>query len=100
IESELPRLLGERRVEVAISLGQRLRPNMKPVLQIMAPDGRVLAFAKLAWNRLTTELVRNEIATLCRLRGVGFRSFRVPEVLHHGTWNGFDLVLLSPLPHG
>ena len=87
-------------MEVAISVGRSLRPNVKPVLQVMAPDGRVLAFAKLAWNRLTTELVRNEIATLSRLHGRALRSFRVPQVLHHGRWNGFDLVLLSPLPHG
>jgi hypothetical protein len=99
IESELPRLLGVPRIEVAISLGQLLRPNTKPVLQIMASDGRVLAFAKLAWNELTTELVQNEITTLSRFEGNTIRSFRVPRVLHHRKWNGFDLVLLSPLPH-
>jgi hypothetical protein len=99
IEGELPKLLGVPRVEVAISLGQRLRPNTKPVLQVLAPDGRVLAFAKLAWNDLTAELVRNEAHTLSRLEGRAIRSFRVPRVLHHGRWNGFDLVLLTPLPH-
>ena len=100
IESELPKLLGVPRVEVAISIGRSLRPNVKPVLQIMASDGRVLAFAKLAWNPLTTELVENEVATLTRLEGLVIRSLRVPRVLHFGEWNGFRLVLLSPLSHG
>ena len=100
IESDLPRLLGVSRVEVAISIGRSLRANIKPVLQIMAPDGRVLAFAKLAWNRLTSELVDNEARTLMKLEGRSIRSFRVPRVLHHGEWNGFPRVLLSPLPHG
>jgi Phosphotransferase enzyme family. len=100
IESELPKLLGVPRVEVAISIGRGLRPNIKPVLQIMASDGRVLAFAKLAWNRLTSELVENEIMTLARLEEKVIRSFRVPRVLYRGEWNGFPLVLLSPLSHG
>jgi hypothetical protein len=100
IESELPRLLGVPRVDVAISIGRSLRPNIKPVLQIMASDGRVLAFAKLAWNPLTSELVENEVTTLTRLEGMAIRSFRAPRVLHHGEWNGFPLVLLSPLSHG
>jgi hypothetical protein len=100
IESELPRLLGVPRVDVAISIGQSLRPNIKPVLQIMASDGRVLAFAKLAWNSLTTELVENEIATLTKFERQAIRSFHVPRVLYSGEWNGFRLVLLSPLSHG
>jgi hypothetical protein len=100
IEGELPRLLGVPRVEVAISLRLGLRPNVKPVLRIMAPDGRVLAFAKLAWNTLTSELVENEVRALTRLEGVPTRSFKAPRVLHHGEWNGFCLVLLSALPHG
>ena len=100
IESELPKLLGVPRVEVAISIGRSLRPNIKPVLQIMAPDGRVLAFAKLAWNALTSNLVENEVKTLAKLEGRVIRSFRVPRVLHQGEWNGFPLALFSPLSHG
>jgi hypothetical protein len=100
IESELPRLLGVPRVEVAIALRRGLRPNVKPVLRVMASDGRVLAFGKLAWNTLTSELVENEVTALTRLEGVPTRSFRAPRVLHRGEWNGFPLVLLSALPHG
>lgn len=100
IESELPRLLSVPRVEVAISIGRSLRPNIKPVLEIMAPDGEVLAFGKLAWNQLTSELVENEVATLTKLEGRTIRSFRVPRVIHRGAWDGFSLVLLSPLRHG
>lgn len=100
IEDELPSALGVPRVEVAISLGRGQRPNVKPVLQVMDTDGRVLAFAKLAWNAITADLVENEFATLTRLERKVIRSFRVPRVLHRGEWKGFPLVLLSPLPHG
>ena len=98
IESELPRILRVPRVEVAISLGRDLRPNIKPVLQVMTPDGRVLAFAKVAWNELTTQLVRNEGETLLRLERKKVRTFRAPRVIHQGRWHGFDLVLTSALP--
>ena len=100
VEGELPRLLGVPRVEVAISIGQSLRPNIKPVMQVMAPNGRVLAFAKLAWNDLTTQLVDNEVSTLRGLEDHSVRSFRVPHVLHSGEWNRRRFVLLSPLSHG
>ena len=85
---------------MAISIGRSLRPNIKPVIRIMAPDGRVLAFAKLAWNSLTSSLVENEVMTLAKLEGRVIRSFRVPRVLHHGEWNGYPLALFSPLSHG
>ena len=64
VGSVLPRVLGVPRVEVAVSIGRQLRPNLKPVLQIMAPEGDVLAYAKLGWNPLTRSLVENEAAVL------------------------------------
>ena len=64
VGSVLPRILGVPRVEVAVSIGRQLRPNLKPVLQIMTPEGDVLAYAKLGWNPLTRSLVENEAAVL------------------------------------
>ena len=55
IGSVLPGILGVPRIEVAISIGRQLRPNLKPVLQIMRPDGKVLAYAKIGWNDLTRD---------------------------------------------
>lgn len=100
IESELPRLLGVPRVEVAISVGRSLRPNLKPVIKVMDASGRVLAYAKVAWNPLTAELVENEAATLIGLEKREIKTFRVPRVLHQGYWNGRPLLLLSPVSHG
>jgi hypothetical protein len=97
IESELPRILGVPRVEVAISLGAALRANMKPILHIMSPDGEILAFGKLGWNALTSDLVDHEASTLRRLEPRSFATFRAPRVIHHQRWNGSSLVLLTPL---
>jgi hypothetical protein len=99
VEEELPRVLGVPRVEVAISVGATLRPNVKPVLTVLSPAGRVLAFAKIGWNELTADLVRNESRMLLELRDRPTRTFRAPRVLHHGTWNGNELLVLSPLEH-
>jgi hypothetical protein len=99
IESELPRLLGVRRVEVSIFAGRGQRPNVKPVLQVMDVEGRILAFAKLGWNPLTTSLVDNETMVLRMLARKATTSFRAPTVLHAGQWNGLRLVLLTPLRH-
>jgi hypothetical protein len=99
IGSVLPTILREPRIEVAISIGRQLRPNLKPVLQIMDPDGRVLAYAKIGWNDLTRELVRNEARALRAWGSSAPRRFDVPRLIHEGEWNGSAITVLSPNPH-
>jgi hypothetical protein len=99
IGSVLPRILDEPRIEVAISIGRQLRPNLKPVLQIMSPDGRVLAYAKIGWNDLTKELVRNEARSLRAWGSSPARLIEVPRLIHEGEWNGSAITVLSPNPH-
>ncbi|MEO8423494.1 MAG: hypothetical protein ABI595_06220 [Actinomycetota bacterium] len=97
--SVLPRILGEPRIEVAISIGRQLRPNLKPVLQIMDPEGVVLAYAKIGWNDLTKDLVRNEARTLRAWGSAPPRQLEVPRLIHEGDWNGSAITVLSPNPH-
>jgi hypothetical protein len=99
IGSVLPGILGVPRIEVAISIGRQLRPNLKPVLQIMSHDGQVLAYAKIGWNDLTRDLVRNEARTLRAWGSSPPRLFDVPRLIHEGEWNGSAITVLSPNPH-
>jgi hypothetical protein len=87
----------------AVRLGIRVGPpraNRKPVLQVVSPKGRLLAYAKLGTNPLTDRLVQAESAALERLAGVRLGEVRVPRVLHVGVWQGHPLLVQSPLPVG
>lgn len=74
------------------------RANRKPVLQLLTRRGRTTGFAKLGVNELTRSLVRAERDSLRELATAGLRHTTVPSVLHHGTWNGLEVLVQSPLP--
>ncbi|MGN9906307.1 hypothetical protein ACTMTJ_02025 [Phytohabitans sp. LJ34] len=74
------------------------RANRKPVLQLIAPDGETLGFAKLGTGPLTRRLVRAETTALSALSHVGIRDVTVPRVLHTGEWRGHQVLVQSPLP--
>ena len=95
IEELLSEALG-RPVLVCVAIGS-LRPNRKPVLQLVGPDGRCLGFAKLARNELTGDLVRRETAALHLLGGLPLRTLAVPDVLADTTWRGQPLLVMSPV---
>jgi hypothetical protein len=87
-----------RPVEVGVALGPELRPNIKPVLQVLSPQGELVAFAKIGWNELTKRLIENEAASLSRFHEVRPSTFDVPELLHVGLWADRGIVLVSPGP--
>jgi hypothetical protein len=95
IETYLTQCFGTD-VRAGILLGTR-RPNQKPVLQLHARDGRLLGYAKIGHNDLTAELVRREAASLAAVGGHMPRSFRAPELLHHGQWAGLEVLVMSAL---
>jgi hypothetical protein len=95
IENHLAGCLG-REVRVGVVLGTR-RVNQKPVLQVFGLDGTLLGFAKVGHNPLTAALVRREAESLSSIGGHRPHSFRAPRVLHHGQWNGLEVLVLSPL---
>jgi hypothetical protein len=98
LEEHLRELLGRRDLHMAITLGRR-RPNAKPVIQVLTGTGRILAYAKVGWNDLTRRLVRNEARVLASYPRERLGPVRIPQLLHHGEWNGLELSLTSPLPH-
>ena len=73
------------------------RPNRKPVLQVFDGRGQVVGYAKVGWNPLTSALVSHEADFLSSLDRSRLRHIEVPHVIHHGSWHGHQIVLLSPL---
>jgi hypothetical protein len=69
----------------------------KPVLHVLAADGRLLGVAKLGQNHRTRVLVRREAAALERLAAASLRSVTAPRLLHRGRWHGLEVVVQSPL---
>jgi hypothetical protein len=86
-----------REIRVSMYLGPA-RANRKPVLQLLAPSGEAVGYAKIGINPLTQELVRAEHDTLSRVSAAGLTAVRAPAVLHHGSWRGLDVLVLSTLP--
>jgi hypothetical protein len=98
-----PTLLGHlsevlgREVVMGLHLGPA-RANRKPVVQLLSPEGRTLAYAKVAVDDLTDELVRTEAAALAALADVSTGIVEVAELLHVGAWRGRALLVQSALP--
>ncbi|MBB5480496.1 hypothetical protein HNR20_005001 [Micromonospora parathelypteridis] len=75
-------------------------PNHKPTLQLFAPDGRALGYAKIGWNGATRALVAVEAAALRELAA----ATRAPEhpaaprLLVETAVGGQMVVLVEPLP--
>jgi thymidylate kinase len=97
--AHLRQLLGREDLQFGISLGTP-GPHRKPVLQALAPDGTVIAYAKVGWNEATNALVRNEADVLRRLRDAPCRCFTVPTVLCAGPWEWCALCIQSPPTDG
>ncbi len=96
IETHLAEVLG-REVLVSLYLGAP-RANRKPVLQVLDPVGRTLAWVKVGVDELTRRLVADEAAALTTLATAALRRSTVPRVLHSGRWQGLELLVQSPLP--
>jgi hypothetical protein len=96
IQARLSELVGQR-VQVSLHLRAQ-RANRKPVLQLLTKDGRVAGVAKIGINPLTADLVRAEHSALTTVNAAKPASFAAPTVLAAATWNGLEVLVLSPLP--
>ncbi|SCG54414.1 hypothetical protein [Micromonospora humi] len=96
LDAYLTEVLGEPAL-VSLHIGPA-RANRKPVLQLLAPDGRALGYAKLGVDPLTRALVDAEAAALRRLAGVPLGPVVLAGVRHHGDWHGHALLVQEALP--
>lgn len=87
----------ETPVRVGVMLGTR-RVNQKPVLQVFDLTGRLLGYAKVGHNDLTAALVRREADALATIGDLRPRTFAIPRLIHHGRWNGLEVLVISALP--
>ncbi|GGK69323.1 hypothetical protein Sme01_14800 [Sphaerisporangium melleum] len=96
IESYLSEVFG-RHVRATVHVRPARRANRKPVLEIRDGSGTLLAFVKVGDTDRTRALVQHESATLALLADLPMTVVAAPRVLHHGAWNGLDVLALSPL---
>ncbi len=96
VESQLSELLGLARPLLAMPVGPA-RSNRKPVLQVVATDGEVVAFVKVGHRELTRRLVRHEAAALRRLAEISPTTFTAPGVRAVSEWHDLVLLVLTPL---
>jgi len=106
---ELPSLLLSEHVRQVLGrddqvmevIGLRPRgPYTKPVLQLFGGQGDPLAYVKVGWNEVTSQLVRNEATFLHQHRDHHFPNLRIPRLIHHGRWHDLDIAIALPLPTG
>jgi hypothetical protein len=92
-------LVGRPDLTAAVILG-RDRPNRKPVLKLLSPDGEPVAFAKVGWNEVSRSLVRHEAEVLTELDTPQRRpsSFQVPRIIGFDQGAEVDLLLVTPVP--
>jgi hypothetical protein len=99
LSHHLARALDLPRADLAVRVGAA-RPNGKPVVQVSAPDGRVVAYAKVGWNDLTRKLVAAEAAALRELAGSPPEAFGTPGLLYAGDWDGVSVTAVVPAMGG
>ena len=95
LSHHLARALELPRADLAVRVGAA-RPNGKPVVQVSAPGGRVVAFAKVGWNDLTRGLVAAEADALRELAASPPAAFAVPELMHADNWDGLAVTAVLP----
>ncbi|MBV9485274.1 MAG: hypothetical protein JO246_04385 [Frankiaceae bacterium] len=97
VDTDLCTIL-DTEVSVAVHLTPA-RANRKPIVQALAAGSRYpVAFAKIASNALTSDLIDQEAAALRRLGAADRSAIVVPEVLRHGDVAGHRALVMRPLP--
>lgn len=95
VEDVLGAVLDEP-VVVSLGLGSR-RANQKPILHVLTPGGQTRAFVKVGDTDVARGLVRGEAEALRQVAALPLTRVTVPRVLALTSWNGLDLLVLSPL---
>jgi len=96
IEGMLADLLGQP-VRISVFLGPP-RANRKPVIQVLRPDGGLLAVAKVGTNPLTKRLADAEAKALRQLEEADLQHTVTPRLIGVRDWNDTLVMVQSPLP--
>jgi hypothetical protein len=97
LETMLASVVGVEAVRLAFYLGVPA-PHRKVTAQVLTPDGKTLAYAKIATSPLAQEAVNNERRALLRLSESASLQGTVPEVLGSLDWHGGTILLITMGP--
>jgi Phosphotransferase enzyme family len=97
LEAMLAPGVGAREVRLAFYLGVPA-PHRKVTAQVLDPDGRTLAYAKIATSPLARAAVEGERRALLRLSESADLRGAVPEVLASLQWHGGTVLLVTMGP--
>jgi len=89
--------LGEAPIAFAAAV-RRPGPFRKPVVQAVTPDGRVVGYAKVAWNEVTAANVKAEHAALVMLSTADAPAPRAPAPVALLEHRGFPVLVTRPMP--
>jgi hypothetical protein len=97
LETMLASVVGVEAVRLAFYLGVPA-PHRKVTAQVLTPDGKTLAYAKIATSPLAQEAVKTERRALLRLSESAGLQGTVPKVLGSLDWHGGTILLITMGP--
>jgi hypothetical protein len=97
LEKMLALVLGVEAVRLAFYLGVP-SPHRKVTAQVLTPDGKTLAYAKIATSPLAQAAVDTERRALLRLSQSAGLKGTVPKVLGSLQWQGGTILLITMGP--
>jgi hypothetical protein len=97
LETMLGSVMGVEAVRLAFYLGVPA-PHRKVTAQVLTPDGKTLAYAKIATSQLAQAALKTERRALLRLSQSAGLQGTVPEVLGSLEWRGGTILLITMGP--
>jgi hypothetical protein len=97
LETMLASVMGVDAVRLAFYLGVPA-PHRKVTAQVLTPDGKTLAYAKIATSQLAQAALKTERRALSRLSESAGLQGTVPEVLGSLDWHGGTILLITMGP--
>ena len=97
LETMLASSMGVEAVRLAFYLGVPA-PHRKVTAQVLTPDGKTLAYAKIATSHLAQAALKTERRALLRLSESAGLQGAVPKVLGSLDWHGGTILLITMGP--
>ena len=97
LETMVASVIGVEAVRLAFYLGVPA-PHRKVTAQVLTPDGKTLAYAKIATSQLAQAAVETERRALLRLSESADLQGAVPKVLGSLDWRGGTTLLITMGP--
>ena len=97
LETMVASVMGVEGVRLAFYMGVPA-PHRKVTAQLLTPDGKTLAYAKIATSELAQAALKSEKRALLRLSQSADLQGTVPEVLGSLEWQGGTILLITMGP--